>query len=224
MSSITSLEYQRTFEEAWADSRHTTFDLPSVDINRLLAERYTTDPSVTFTREMLWDASVRTARRPDRYLPGIVQDGSAETWATRELRDGTEFFLRASLQRLWLAPAEYGLVLEQTLLDHRAQTVTFIGASELEGPDGEPVRATHGQPLFHVQHSVAQQPAQPLSAGRIVHLTDTPDAELLEAFTRLEQHPWLPQHLETYITEDMGARLTRREPSLDPHSVNTYVG
>jgi hypothetical protein len=45
-------------------------------------------------------------------------------------------------------------VLEQTKLNHDNQIVTFIGAAELPGPNGEPLQATTDQPIFHVEHSV----------------------------------------------------------------------
>jgi hypothetical protein len=205
------LDFQATVEEAWTNPRHTTFELPAIDVNRLLAERYTVDPPLAFTREMLWDVEVKKASQPDRYMPGVVQDGSAQAWGRRQQSDGTECFFRASVQRMWRNPAEFGLVLEQTQLDHRAQKVTFIGVSELEDGHGQILKAGRRQPLFHAQHWVIGDPERPLSAGRIVHLTDRPDSELIGVLTHIAQQPWLPEFHEIYLARDAGAKLVRRQ-------------
>jgi hypothetical protein len=142
MKTTSGLDHRREFAAAWADPGNTRFELPPADINKLLADRYTISSPVAFTRDMLWDVELRKARQPDRYIPGVVRVGSARTWDQRNLATSTESFARASQQRLWPHPDEYGLVLEQTHLDHQAQKATFIGTAELAGPDGEPLHAT----------------------------------------------------------------------------------
>jgi hypothetical protein len=205
----TTIDHQRVFEAAWEDPRYTQFEMPPVDINRRLSDRYTVDPPVTFTREMLWDAEVHKAWRPDVYVP--TEFSEAETWGARRQSDGTECFLRSTLQLRWLERTEYGRVLEQVHLDHRHQKVTFIGAAQLEGRDGDVLRAGQRQPLFYVEHSVGGDEAQPLSMWRTVHITNAPDEQIIQAFVEFSRSPWLDEFVETYIKNDLGAQLTRRD-------------
>lgn len=204
----TTIDHQRIFEAAWEDPRCTRFEMPPTDISRRLCDRYTTDPPVTFTREMLWDAEVRKAWRPDVYVPSEFSE--AETWEARRHSDGTECFLRSTLQLLWLERTEYGRVLEQVHLDHRHQKVTFIGAAQLEDRDHEVLRAGQGQPLFYVEHSTDGTQAEPLSRWRIVHLTPAPDERLIQAFVEFSKSPWLDEFVESYIEKDLRVRLARR--------------
>src|SRR5215471_10902376 len=208
VSTVTGLDHRRGFAAAWADPRHTRFELPSADINQLLAGRYAIGSPLAFTRDMLWDVEVRKAWRPDRYIPGVVRADSAHAWGRRQKAGGTESFARSSQQPLWLQPAEYGLVLAH--LDHQAQKVTFIGTAELLGPDGEPMHADPRQALFHVEHSVGGPPGQPVSRWRIVHLTRQPDPALAQVFARLAASPWLPEYVEIYIRDDLHIPLERR--------------
>ncbi len=53
------LNHEAEFERAWADPSNTRFELPSVDVNRVLAEHYHTSEPLTFTRTMLWDMEAR---------------------------------------------------------------------------------------------------------------------------------------------------------------------
>ncbi len=114
---LSQLNHEGKFQRPWADPSNTRFELPPVDVNRVLGEHYRTSEPLTFTRTMLWDMEVRKAWRPDRYIPSLVWEGSAHTWGWRSAADGTESFVRSSQQRLWLEPAEYGLVLEQVCLN-----------------------------------------------------------------------------------------------------------
>lgn len=210
MTTITGLDHRQEFAAARADPGNTRFELPPADINQLLASRYVAGAPLAFTRDMLWDVEVRKARRPDRYIPGVVRAGSARAWGGRRHADGAESFARSSRQRLWLQPGQYGLVLEQVHLDHRARTVTFTGAAQLPGPDGELLDADRRQVLFHVEHSAGGEPARPVSRWRIVHLTRRPDPALGQVFTRLAASPWLPEYVEIYIRDDLHIPLTRR--------------
>lgn len=203
-----TLDHQTLFQAGWEDPRYTQIEMPPTDINGRLSERYTTDPPVTFTREMLWDNEVRKAWRPDVYVPSEFSE--AKTWDARRQSDGTECFLRSTLQLLWLERNEYGRVLEQVHLDHRRQKVTFIGAAHLEDVDGEVLRADQRQPIFYVEHSVGGDQAQPLSMWRIIHLTDRPHEPTIHAFAQFAKSPWLDEFVESYIEQNLGARLTRR--------------
>ena len=210
MNSISQLNHEGEFQRAWADPSNTRPELPPVDVNRVLAEHYHTSEPLTFTRTMLWDMK---AWRPDRYIPSIVREGSAHTWGRRSAADGTESFVRSSQQRLWLEPAEYGLVLEQVCLNLTQQKVTFIGAAELPDRDRNLLRAGARQPLFHVEHSVGGDESRPLNRWRIVHLTDRPERRLLERFTLMANAVWLPEFIEIYIRSDLNIKLTRRDIS-----------
>ena len=66
------LNHEGEFQRAWADPSNTQFELPPVDINRVLAEHYRTSEPLMFTRTMLWDMEVRKAWRPDRYILSVV--------------------------------------------------------------------------------------------------------------------------------------------------------
>src|SRR6266571_2765533 len=69
------------------------------------------------------------------------------------------------------------------------------------------VRAGSGQPLFHVEHSVGGTELQPLNRWRIVHLTDALDERLIEGFERMARNPWLAEHAEIYIRDNLGIEL-----------------
>ncbi|WP_132113590.1 hypothetical protein [Actinocrispum wychmicini] len=193
----------KTFLEAWDNPAATRYELPAIDVNEVLAERYQLGKPLVFTRTMLWDLEVRKARRPDLFIPFVVASGSAESWGEGDI------FVRKSMQRLWTQPDTYGLVLEQTQLDHANQIVTFIGATELAGSDGEPLRADSRQPVFHVQHSVGGTENQPLNLWRIVHLTDAPDSGIIAVFDRIAAAPWLPEFIEIYVRDVLGISVTR---------------
>ncbi len=207
------LNHEAEFERAWSESSNTRFELPPVDVNRVLAERYRTSEPLTFTRTMLWDMEVRKAWRPDRYIPSVVREGSAHAWGRSSAADGTESFVRSSQQRLWLEPVEYGLVLEQVCLNPTQQKVSFIGAAELTDRDGDLLHAGVRQPLFHVEHSVDGDESQPLNRWRITHLTDELEHRLTGRFTLMANDVWLPEFIEIYIRNDLDIKLTRRDIS-----------
>src|SRR5262249_29119352 len=187
------------------------YQLPDIDVNMVLAARYSTGRPLTFTRGMLWDMEARKAAHPGTYIPFVVRAGSDRSW-NRRSGDGGEDLERCSMQRLWLDPKRYGLTLERAFLNHHEQKVTFLGARELPGADGALLRADADQPLFHVEHSVGGTELRPLNRWRIVHLTDAPDERLVEAFEHMAASPWLAEHTEIYIRSDIGIELTRNSP------------
>ena len=205
------LNHEAEFQRAWADPSNTRLELPPVDVNRVLAEHYRTSEPLTFTRAMLWDMEVRKAWRPDRYIPSVVREGSAHAWGRRSSIEGTESFVRSSQQRLWLEPAEYGLVLEPVCLNPTQHIVTFIGVAELPDRDGNLCRAGDRQPLFHVEHSVGGDESRPLNRWRIVHLTRRPEHRLVERFKLMANNVWLPEFIEIYIRGDLNIKLSRRD-------------
>ncbi|MGH8079141.1 MAG: hypothetical protein ACREP7_01110 [Lysobacter sp.] len=206
-----AVNHPSAFAQAWADPRHTRFELPPVDVNRILAERYELAAPVRITRTMLWDMEARKARRPDVYIPYVVEAGSASVWAERPRVGDVDVFVRQSRQRLWLQPERYELILEQTRLDHARQSVTFIGAAEYPGADGATLHAGASQPIFHVVHGVGGEPDSPLNLWSIVFETDAQDSRLLQPFVRMAEAGWLPGYVEIYIRDDLGIALSRRD-------------
>ncbi|WP_407836968.1 hypothetical protein ACE1OC_11590 [Streptomyces sp. DSM 116496] len=200
------------FEQAWADERYTRAVLPDVDVNRILGERYVVAEPVALDRAGIWDMEVRKAGNPGAFIPYVIKEGSASAWVPG--RAGAELgaeFVRQSQQRLWLEPDVYGLVLEETYLNHEKQVVTFLGRETFSDVQGVPLHADDRQPLFHVQHGVAGTDEQPLNTWRIVLLTDQPDDRLVEVFDRMAGDPWLPEFVERYVQDVLGIALTRRD-------------
>ncbi len=201
--------YEIEFAGAWDNPRYTRYQLPDIDVNKVLADRYPTGGPLTFTRRLLWDMEVRKASRPGVFIPYVVRQGSDRSWNRHE-SDGSEYLDRCSMQRLWLSSERYELVLERAVLNHNEQKVTFLGVRELTDADGRLLRAGTGQPLFHVEHSVAGSDMRPLNRWRIVHLTDAPDERLMAVFKHMAASPWLPEHTEIYIRSVLRIQLARR--------------
>jgi hypothetical protein len=200
--------FETEFARAWDTPGHTGYQLPDIDINQVLAARYTTGTPLTFTRSMLWDMEVRKAACPGTYIPYVVQAGSDRSW-NRHGGDGGEYLDRCSMQRLWLHAEQYQLVLERAFLNHGEQKVTFLGVPELLGPDGALLHAGTGQPLFHVEHAIGGSELRPLNRWRIVHLTGAVDHRLTAVFEHMAASPWLAEHTEIYIRDNLGIDLTR---------------
>ena len=103
---MTVLEHEKAFREAWKDPAATRYELTPLDVNKVLADRNVLGEPVVFTRAMRWDLEARKARHPDVFIPYVVAAGSAAAWGDEDV------FVRKSMQRLWLDPETYGLVLE----------------------------------------------------------------------------------------------------------------
>jgi AcrR family transcriptional regulator len=201
--------FETEFAHAWDHPGHTHYQLPDIDVNKVLATRYSSGGPLAFTRGMLWEMEVRKAASPGTYIPSVVQGGSDQSW-NRHRGDGGEYLDRCSMQRLWRDPQRHELILERAFLNHDEQKITFLGVPQLTGPDGTLLRAGTGQPLFHVEHSVGGTDAQPLNRWRIVHHTNTNDTRLLESFAHMAASPWLAEHTEIYIRHDLGIELIRK--------------
>ncbi|MEV7611321.1 hypothetical protein [Streptomyces sp. NPDC089799] len=199
------------FENAWQTEHHTRVELPPVDVNGILAQKYTGQDLPVLTRTQLWDMEVRKAGNPGAFIPHVVREGSASAWLPGNPGQplGDEF-VRRSDQRLWLQQEEYGLVLEEVSLNHDRQVVTFIGRAAFAGPDGEPLHADARQPVFHVQHGTDGAEEHPLNTWRIVLLTETPDDRFGKFFDGLAADPYLPEFVEHYVRDVLGVALERR--------------
>jgi len=207
MSAIGILDHEQEFARAWADPHNTRVERPPVDVNAVLAAHYRLSEPLVFTRTQLWDMEVRKAYRPDIYIFSTVQEGSAATWDQRLLGGGHESFLRKSMQRQRLTPG-HGLVLEQVRINPDLGKVTFIGTPQLTGPDGSTLYAGSEQPVFHVEHVATGTETQPINEWRLVHLTETPNQELVDRFAK-SANVYLPQFIEVYIREVLKIELTR---------------
>lgn len=201
--------FEAEFARAWNTPGHTRYHLPDTNVNEVLAARYTTSAPLTLTRTMLWDMEIRKAAHSGTYIPNVVQPGSDRSWS-RHSGDGGEYLDRCSMQRLWLAPHRYQLILERAFLNHREQKITFLGVPELTALDGTPLHAGTGQPLFHAEHSAGGSESQPLNQWRIVHLTEATDGRLTAVFEHMAASPWIAEHTEIYIRHDLGIQLTRK--------------
>lgn len=203
-----SLDHVAVLDEAWSAPGNTTAQLPPVDVNAVLAERYRVAPPLAMTGAMLWDMEVRKASAPDVFIPGVVTPGTADKWELGS--DGArEWFVRVSEQKLWLDRERSGLVIEATLVDHDRRAVTFIGLPEFVTPDGRTLTATTDQPLFHVEHAVSGSEERPINDWRAVHLTEGVDARLVATFGFIAAQPWLAEYVEIYSRENLDRDLAR---------------
>ncbi|ALG13378.1 hypothetical protein [Kibdelosporangium phytohabitans] len=203
---VASVDLVTEFERAWADPRNTAIDLPPVDVNKVLRDRYDVDRDLVYTRTMMWDMETRKASAPDFYIPSVVRPGSARKWPSED----PDRFTRASQQRLWLDPDEFGLIIEHVQLGRAEQSIWFIGDTGHTTPDGHELVADRRQPLFHVRHWVDGDENEPLNRWRILHLTNRPDQQTIDFFAELGQNPYLRDFIEVHIREVLGYRLTRK--------------
>ena len=198
------MDHEKVLDDAWHTPGVTAIDLPPVDVNQVLADRYELDRDIVFTRDMLWDMEVRKAAAPDVYIPTVVKPGSATKFPGVE-HDGFEDFTRVSDQRLWADPDTYGTIIEHVRLDHGHQRAFFVGDSEFRD-----VKATTDQPLFHVEHSVAGAADRPLNRWRIVLLTEAVDPKLVDVFTQMGEDPYLRVFIEVYLQNQLGVAFRRK--------------
>jgi hypothetical protein len=209
MTSVPGIAFdaaEREYSAAWVDPSHTRFELPPVNVNRVLKERYLTAPHKTLTRTMVWDMETKKAWDPLSYIPYVVSEG--RSWGRTTLRDGSKRFSRSSLQRGWIAPEE-GRVLEDVFVSDANQTIYFLGRRRMVEENGKEIEASSYQPLFHVQHAVGGSEEEPLNLWSIVLLTPAPDARYVAPFEQMVQAGLLPGFIEIYIERDLQSKLTR---------------
>ena len=203
----TALDHVAEFERAWADPRNTAIDLPPVDVNAVLRAHYRVDPELTYTTDMLWDMETRKAKAPDVFIPSVVRPHSARVWPGAT----PDAFTRVSDQRLWLRPDTVEPIIEHVRFDQTKRSVYFIGVPAWTTPTGEHLVAGTGQPLFHVEHWVAGERDAPVNRWRVVHLTDHPDQDMIDAFTVLGSAPYLRDFIEVHIRQVLGRTLERKD-------------
>jgi hypothetical protein len=204
---LTFDDAKREFQRAWDDPSHTRFELPPVDVNKILKDRYRATPDKRVTRAMIWDMEAKKAWDPLTYIPYVVSE--ARSWGRHKLRGGSERFFRSSMQRGWIA-VERGRVLEDVYISSAEQDIFFMGRAQMPGEDGNTLEASRFQPLFHVEHGVDGAEEEPLNLWRIVLLTPQRDRRYEEPFEQMVRAGLLPGFIEIYIEKDLGVRLTRR--------------
>jgi hypothetical protein len=205
-SSITFDSAEREYNETWSAPSSTRFELPPVDVNKVLKQRYRVSPERSLTRAMVWDMETRKAWDPLTYIPYVVSQ--ARSWGRTTLRDGTIRFCRSSLQRGWVTSQE-GRVLEDVFVSDPRQTIYFLGRPQMVEETGDTLAASLFQPLFHVRHAVGGSEQAPLNLWSIVLLTDAPDPRYCEPFGRMVHAGLLPGFLEIYIERDVKLKLSR---------------
>src|SRR5262249_40198161 len=205
-SAITFDTAEGEFNEAGSAPSSTRFELPPVDVNRVLKERYRVTPDRTLTRAMIWDMETKKAWDPLTYIPYVVSQ--ARSWARTGLRDGSTRFCRSSLQRGWITPEE-GRVLEDVFVRDAKQTIYFLGRPRMVEENGNLLVASPFQPLFHVRHAVGGSEQAPLNLWSIVLLTNSPDPRYRAPFEQMVRTGLLPGFIEIYIERDLQLKLSR---------------
>jgi hypothetical protein len=198
---------QEEFEAAWRNVNYTRFELPALDVNKVLSERYLVSPSIRLTRSMVWDMEMKKAWDPSTYIPYVVSSG--HSWGRHNLEDGCERFFRSSIQIAWISQ-ERGQVLEEVFINRDDRRIFFLGRTEMTTDKGERIYADDYQPLFHVEHAAGGSESEPLDIWRIVLLTESNDQRFTEPFRQMIKAGLLPGFLEIYIERDLGIALRRR--------------
>ena len=198
---------KQTFAEAWADPRHTRFELPPVDVNAVLESRYVLDSPARMDFDALWDMEVKKAWDPQTYIPYVVS--AARSWGRHPLEEGCERFFRASDQLGWISGAR-GQVLEDVSISWPEHKIFFLGRRRFADADGRMLEASDFQPLFHVEHAATGAPDRPVNMWRIVILTEAEDVRYKQPFEKMVVAGLLPGFIEEYIKRDMGVQVQRR--------------
>jgi hypothetical protein len=60
---------EREYNDAWNAPSNTRFELPPVDVNKVLKERYRVIPGQTLTRAMIWDMETKKGLGPAHLYP-----------------------------------------------------------------------------------------------------------------------------------------------------------
>ena len=144
---------KRQFRNAWHNPSHTHFELPPVEVNSVLRERYTVEPAGTrMTLTQLWDMETRKAWDPATYIPYVVS--RARSWGRHALEESCERFFRTSDQAAWIG-SNRGEVIEEVSISHKERRIFFLGQLQIVDDRGDVIHAGDFQPLFHVEHAAA---------------------------------------------------------------------
>jgi hypothetical protein len=204
--------HDQILDQAYRNPNNTAITQPTIPVNKIIQAQYNMDQPAQLTKTMMWDMEVHKAGAPDKYIPTVVQPGSAEKFPST--KDGDfEYFTRVSKQRCWKDQDTYTLVIEHVRLDHNNKVAIFIGDREFTAPDGRYFAANDDQPLFHVEHSVVGDGGEnePENFWRIVHLTNDVDEDMKTVFATKAKYQFLPIYTEVYIREILQLGLTKKD-------------
>jgi hypothetical protein len=141
---------KQEFNNAWQNTKYTRLELPPVDVNRVLRERYTVEPAgTTMTLTQLWEMETKKAWDPATYIPYVVSRG--RSWGRHALEEGCEGYHRTSDQVAWIDSSR-GEVIEDVSISHIERSIVFLGQSRIVDDRGEIIHAGDFQPRFHVVH------------------------------------------------------------------------
>jgi hypothetical protein len=196
---------RNAYRAAWANPAYTRFELPPLNVNKVLRDRYRMEPQRPVTRTEIWDMESRKAWDPRTFIPYVVSE--ARSYGREKLADGYRF-CRASMQKGWIVDG-YGRVLEDTYISDAEQAVFFMGRERMPGENGEELATGALQPVFHVEHAAGGSEDEPLNIWSIVLLTQTNDPRYEEPFRQMVKAGWLPGFIEIYIAQNLGVKLER---------------
>ena len=201
------IEAQEEFEKCWLNPSYTAIELDDVDIRQALSH-YIVQPSVHFTKTLLWDMEAKKAWNPGDYIPYVIKTGSAKAWEKQPCPiTGGEIFVRCSQQKQWLNPDVYEDVYEEVYVNPKNQLITFLGVTTLPGLSSQ---LTPKQPLFHVQHGVGGEENHPTNTWRIVHLTKNREPQLIKLFENMNDPTTLPGFVKMYIEKDLHVVINKK--------------
>jgi hypothetical protein len=196
------------FQRAWADARHTRFELPALPVNEVLREKYNATHPVQMSREKLWDMERKKAWNPAFYIPYVVSEG--KSWGRHRLDDGSERFFRSSTQLGWIV-SDRGTVLEEVIVDDASRRILFMGRASFNDDNGQMLEASAFQPLFHVEHAASGDADDPLNVWKIVLMTTVHDERYTEPFEEMARKGMLPGFVEIYIEQEYGCKLSPKK-------------
>src|SRR5947209_20617101 len=88
---------EREYNDAWSAPSSTRFELPPVDVNKVLKERYRVSPNQPLTCAMIWNMETKKQWNRLTYILYVVWQ--ARSWGRTTLPDGSTRFCRSPLQR-----------------------------------------------------------------------------------------------------------------------------
>jgi len=71
-STVTTLTFEtakREYQDAWNNPLHTRFELPSVNVTKVLKDRYRVSADKRLSRSMMWVMETKKAWNPLTYIP-----------------------------------------------------------------------------------------------------------------------------------------------------------
>lgn len=196
------------FEAAWRDApADARVEWPPVDVNRALAAA---GRPVAMTRWMLWDAEIRKARAPHVYLPSRFQ--RSRIWDVRTSPDGSQGFVRASVQRSWRPEGGMVTLVEAVSIDPIRQRIVFRSLRSAVDDTGQTVVATPTEPEFLVVHEVAGTDDHPEIHWRVVRSSPGDDRSWVAPGVG-DAAPTVPEFVDVYLAERL------RPPARSPATV-----